>query len=70
MTINLKHPFVSAKPDGTDATKIQPSNWNALHQLTAAAKRLMGRYADTDGDVQEISVGSGFLMVVETIRDL
>lgn len=59
MTINLKHPFVSAKEDGTDASKIQPSNWNALHQLTAAAKRLMGRYADTDGDVQEISVGSG-----------
>ena len=59
MTINLKHPFVSAKPDGTDASKIQPSNWNALHQLTAAAKRLLGRYADTDGDVQEISVGSG-----------
>lgn len=27
----ITHDFVSAKSDGTDATKVQPSNWNALH---------------------------------------
>ena len=28
---NIKHAFTSAKPDGGDATLIQPSNWNAEH---------------------------------------
>ncbi len=27
----VTHPFVSAKSDGSDATKVQPSNWNAAH---------------------------------------
>lgn len=28
---NIKHAFTSAKSDGTDATLVQPSNWNAEH---------------------------------------
>ena len=28
---NIKHAFASAKSDGTDATLVQPSNWNAEH---------------------------------------
>lgn len=31
----LKHPFVSGKGDGGDATQIQPSNWNADHTIDA-----------------------------------
>lgn len=30
---NIKHQFTSAKSDGTDATLIQPSNWNAEHVI-------------------------------------
>jgi len=31
----IKHPFVSAKADGGDATLVQPSNWNATHSIDA-----------------------------------
>lgn len=37
----IKHPFVSGKADGGDATKVRPSNWNADHtspELTADAE--------------------------------
>ena len=30
----LKHRFVSAKSDGSDATQIQPSNWNDGHKFS------------------------------------
>ena len=30
----IKHPFVSLKDDGADATKVRPSNWNADHTGT------------------------------------
>lgn len=30
----LKHTFVSAKADTSDLTKVQPSHWNADHDLT------------------------------------
>jgi hypothetical protein len=36
MTISLKHNFTSSRPDGTDSTMVQPSNWNAEHTLTQA----------------------------------
>ena len=31
MAITVKHKFVSAIPDGTDATVVRPSNWNDDH---------------------------------------
>jgi hypothetical protein len=31
----IKHTFVSGKSDGTDATLVQPSNWNASHTIDA-----------------------------------
>ena len=34
MAITVSHQFVSGKPDGTDATIIQPSNWNDDHAVT------------------------------------
>jgi len=34
MAITVKHKFVSAIPDGTDATIVRPSNWNDDHDLT------------------------------------
>ena len=34
MAITVKHKFVSAIPDSTDATIVRPSNWNDDHQLT------------------------------------
>ena len=34
MAITVKHKFVSAIPDSTDATIVRPSNWNDDHDLT------------------------------------
>ena len=42
MALSVTHPFVSAIPDGGDATLVQPSNWNAEHTLTGVASAAQG----------------------------
>lgn len=42
MAVSLKHAFNCAKADGVDATAVKPSDWNAEHQLTAAAGKVLG----------------------------
>jgi hypothetical protein len=64
MAIEIKHAKVSAKSDGVDSTRIQPSNWNANHVLTMATARLVGRYSSGAGAAQEISVGAGLTLSV------
>ena len=56
MTVSLKHTFQSAKPDSSDTTLIQPSNWNAEHTLTAAAGKVLGRDTSGAGVVQELPI--------------
>jgi len=34
MAVTVTHPFVSAIPDGGDATLVRPSNWNATHSIS------------------------------------
>lgn len=62
MAISLIHPFVSAVADDGDATKVQPSNWNAEHTLTLATARLVGRTTAGTGAAEEISVGAGLTL--------
>jgi microcystin-dependent protein len=59
VAISLKHKFTSAKSDGGDLTRVQPSNWNDEHDIILATARLLGRTSPGDGDAEEISVGSG-----------
>lgn len=59
MAVSLKHNFQSAKSDGADATLVQPSNWNAEHDLTLATGKLLGRSTAGTGSAEEITVGSG-----------
>ena len=33
MAVTVTHPFVSAIADGTDASLVRPSNWNATHSI-------------------------------------
>ncbi|CAB4125187.1 hypothetical protein UFOVP55_74 [uncultured Caudovirales phage] len=54
MTFSLKHTFSSPKADGTDATLVQPSNWNAEHTITLGAGKVLGRDASGAGAVQEL----------------
>lgn len=56
MTVSLKHAFTSNVADSGDATLVQPSNWNAEHNLTANANSLLGTV--TAGSVTEISCTS------------
>lgn len=55
MTISLKHAFASGKADGSDATLVQPSNWNAEHTLTMATARVLGRVTASTGVVEELT---------------
>ncbi len=56
MTIAITHPFVSAKGDGTDATLVRPSNWNATHSTSMATANLLGRLTAGVGAFEEIAI--------------
>jgi len=55
MTISLKHGFVSSVPDSADASLVQPSSWNAEHQLTSATNVILGRVSSGTGVVEELT---------------
>ncbi len=42
MTLSVTHAFASGYTDGTDASKLQPSNWNAAHVLSGIASLAQG----------------------------
>jgi hypothetical protein len=54
MAISITHPFVSAKGDGTDATLVRPSNWNAAHTTSMATGKLIGRATAGAGVFEEL----------------
>jgi hypothetical protein len=56
MTISITHPFVSAKGDGTDATLVRPSNWNAVHTTSMANNTLVGNVSGGIGPFTEIAL--------------
>ena len=62
MTVSLKHTKTSAIPDAGDATLVQPSDWNAEHDLTIATGKLVGRTTAGTGTIEEITVGTGLLL--------
>ena len=56
MAIQIKHAFTSPKGDGTDATMVQPSYWNALHATSMATNSLIGRLTAGAGAFEEIPI--------------
>jgi microcystin-dependent protein len=58
MTIAITHTFVSAKGDGTDATLVRPSNWNAVHTTSMATGKLIGRQSAGTGAFEEITLSA------------
>jgi len=56
MTISLKHSFQSSKVDGGDPSLVQSSNWNAEHNFTAAAGKVIGRDTSGAGSIQELPI--------------
>lgn len=55
---SVSHAFVSSKPDGSDATQIQPSHWNDGHTITGlgtAAEADAGDFQPIDADLTAIA---------------
>jgi len=67
MAVSLLHNFVSSKLDGTDATLVQPSNWNAQHTLQLATNRLLGRTTASTGAAEEIAVAGTLTLATGTL---
>jgi hypothetical protein len=69
MAITVKHKFVSAIPDGDDASVVRPSNWNDTHELTGLgtmAEQNANAVAITGGSVSGVTV-SGYVPTTTTI---
>lgn len=66
MTILITHPFVSAKPDGTDASLIQPSNWNADHTLTGTVPIINGGTGASTASAARTALGLGSIAVQDS----
>lgn len=66
MAIQIKHQFVSLKGDGTDATQVQPSNWNAAHAFTLATGQLVGRLSAGAGAAEEIPISAYMASLLNT----
>lgn len=67
MTVSLKHQFHSLKGDGTDPTKVQPSNWNEEHELTMATAKVLGRITASSGPVEELDASPLGLAILAAI---
>lgn len=68
MTLTVKHPFQSAKGDGLDTTLVQPSNWNASHDLEMATGAVLGRATAGSGVVEEITYSSLATLMLAAIE--
>ena len=67
MAVSLKHQFTSGKLDGTDATLVQPSNWNAEHTLSLGTSKLLGRTTAGTGAAEEIAVAGSLSLASGTL---
>ncbi len=59
MALTVSHPFVSAKPDGGDASLIQPSNWNDNHSVTGTVDVANGGTAANNAADARTNLGLG-----------
>lgn len=77
-SIGLRHPFVSAKVDGADVTKVRPIDWNANHVIdnavitlamlanVSATQRVIGRNTAGAGVPEEVTASQLFDWVSNT----
>ena len=66
MAITVNHQFVSAKGDGSDATLVRPSNWNASHNINLATSKIIGRLTAGPGLAEELPVTSFMIGLLNT----
>ena len=64
--MSIKHAFQSAKPDGSDATKVQATAWNADHDLSglvAADVTDFNTAASAAAPVQSVNGDTGVVVL-------
>jgi microcystin-dependent protein len=64
MTLAIKHNFVTAKTDGSDASLLRPSNWNDTHAITLATNNLIGRASAGAGAAEEIPTSAAVIALL------
>ena len=70
MAITVKHKFVSAIPDGDDASVVRPSNWNDTHELTGLgtmAEQNANAVAITGGTISGVTIPASNLTGTVTV---
>lgn len=65
MAIEVKHATQAAGPDAGNG-EIGKNQWNEGHAINAGAGKLVGRFAATDGAVQEITPRAGLALDAST----
>jgi hypothetical protein len=66
--MEVRHKFVSNKPDGTDSSLVKPSDWNNEHAITMKGNSLLGRADESKGDADEIALGSNLQIKDKTLQ--
>lgn len=59
----ITHRFISAKSDSTDATLINPSNWNAVHDLVWTDEYITATAGQTVFTPAVAPISSAFVFV-------
>jgi hypothetical protein len=70
MPITVKHKFVSAIPDGDDASVVRPSNWNDTHELEGLgtmAEQNANSVAITGGTISGVTIPASNLTGTVTV---
>jgi len=70
MAVSLTHSFQSAVADSADTALVQPSHWNAQHQLTCATSVILGRVTASTGAVEELTRTQAKGLLAITISDV
>jgi len=64
MALGVTHAFVTAKTDGSDASLLRPSNWNAGHVITMDTNTLMGKASAGTGPAEAIPVSAATIALL------
>ena len=62
MTLSIKHRFSSRKPDTLDPSMIQPSHWNAGHEIILTGPALLGHSHPGLNGAAEVIIGQGLAL--------
>lgn len=63
MALNIKHRFISNKPQSSDTSLVSTNEWNDTHSIQITGPGILGRLSTGTGDVEEIPVGTAKLLL-------